>query len=62
MLGLWARGEGKPAGTGACQTNSKNPLMVRLLHEPDLDSLHEELRFKALAKKWDCQVETERDE
>jgi len=36
--------------------------MVRLLHEPDLDSLHEELRFKALAKKWDCQVETERDE
>jgi len=25
--------------------------MVRLLHEPDLDSLHEELRFKALAKK-----------
>jgi TolB-like protein/DNA-binding winged helix-turn-helix (wHTH) protein/Tfp pilus assembly protein PilF len=27
------------------------PLMVRLLHEPALDSLHSEPRFKALAKK-----------
>jgi hypothetical protein len=29
----------------------REPLMVRLLHEPALDSLHSEPRFKTLVKK-----------